>query len=77
MDTNEPVVVQTTNNPTEAEILKNVLESEGIKCELEGENQGGFAGVLGVRILVRAWDEERARRVLDAHAQHLGKRPGT
>ena len=53
MDANEPVVVHTTNNLSEAEILKNVLEGEGIECELDGENQGGFVGVLDVRILVR------------------------
>jgi hypothetical protein len=45
---NEPEVVFTTNNLAEAEILKNVLEGEGIRCELDGENQGGFAGVIGV-----------------------------
>ena len=70
MDVNEPVVVYTTNNLVEAEILKNVLEGEGIKCELDGENQGSFAGVLGVRLLVRAWDEERARQALASHAHH-------
>ena len=52
MDANEPVVIHTTSNLTEAAVLKNVLEGEGIKCELEGENQGSFAGVLDVRILV-------------------------
>ena len=72
MDANEPVVVYTTNNLAEAEILKNVLEGEGIKCELGGENQGSFAGVIGVRILVRAWDEERARQALASHAHHHG-----
>ena len=70
MDANEPVVVYTTNNLAEAEILKNVLEGEGIRCELDGENQGGFAGVIGVRILVRPWDEERARQALASHAHH-------
>jgi hypothetical protein len=70
VDVNEPVVVYTTNNLAEAEILKNVLEDEGIKCELDGENQGSFAGVIGVRILVRAWDEERARQALASHAHH-------
>ena len=72
VDANEPVVVQTTNNFAEAEILKNVLESEGIKCELGGENQGSFADVLGIPIMVRAGDEERARQVLAAHSPHHG-----
>jgi hypothetical protein len=64
------VVVYTTTNLAEAEILKNVLEGEGIRCDLDGENQGGFAGVVDVRILVRAWDEERARQVLASHGHH-------
>ena len=67
MDANEPVVVHTTNSLSEA-ILKNVLEGEGIECELDGENQGGFAGVLDVGLLMRTWDEERARQVLASHA---------
>ncbi len=76
MDVNEPVAVYTTNNLAEAEILKNVLEGEGIKCELGGENQGSFAGVLGVRILVHAWDEERALQALTSHAHHHGGHVG-
>ncbi len=71
LDANELVVVQTTNNLTEAEILKNALEAAGIKCDLEGENQGSFAGILNVRILVRAWDADRARQVLSSHAHQL------
>ena len=76
MNANEPVVIHTTNNLAEAEILKNVLEGEGVKCELDGENQGSFAGVLAVRLLVRAWDEERARQVLASHAHHHGGHSG-
>jgi Putative prokaryotic signal transducing protein len=76
MDANEPAVVYTTNNTSDAEILKNVLEGEGIECELDGENQGGFVGVLDVKILVRASDEERARRVLASHAHNHGLHPG-
>lgn len=70
MNPNEPVAICTTNNLGEAEILKSVLEREGIKCELEGENQGSFAGIIDVRILVRAWDEERARQLLASHKRH-------
>jgi hypothetical protein len=76
MDVDEPVVVYTTNNLAEAEILKNVLEDEGIKCELDGANQGGFAGVIGVRLLVHAWDEERARQALGSHGRHHRARAG-
>jgi hypothetical protein len=70
VDANEPVVLCTTTNPTEAEFLKNLLEGEGVKCQLEGENQGSFAGLFDVRVLVRAWDEDRARQVLALHAPH-------
>ena len=76
MDTNEPVAIRTTKSLAEAEILKNLLESEGIKCELDGENQGGFVGALDVRLLVRAWDEERARQVLASHGHHHERHPG-
>ena len=71
MDANEPVVIYTTNNLAEAEIIENMLEGEGIKCELGGENQGSFAGLFDVRVLVRAWDEERARQMLTLHGQQL------
>ena len=70
MDANEPVVIHTTKDLAEAEILKTVLEGEGIKCELEGERQGSLTGVLDVRLLVRAWDEERARQVIASHGHH-------
>ena len=76
MNVNEPVVVQTTNNPVEAEMLKNVLEGEGIACELDGENQAGFTGVFEIRVTVRAWDEERARKVLHAHTAAHDKHKG-
>jgi hypothetical protein len=67
MDANEPVVLCTTNNPNEAELLKTLLEGDGIKCELDGENQGSLAGILDIRVLVRAWDAERARKALASH----------
>jgi hypothetical protein len=51
-------------------VLKNLLEVEGIQCQLEGENQGSFAGLFNIRVVVRAWDEDRARQVLNAHAPH-------
>jgi hypothetical protein len=72
MDANEPVVIYTTKNLAEAEILRTVLEGEGIPCDLEGENQASFAGVFDIRLLVRAWDEERARRFLASHVHHSG-----
>lgn len=70
MDANELVVLCTTTNPSEAEFLKNLLEGEGVKCELDGENQGSLAGILDIRILVRAWDEDRAVKVIASHLPH-------
>ena len=73
MDVNEPVTVYTTNSAAEAEIVKNLLETEGMKAEVSGESQGSFTGVLGVNVLVRSWDEERARQVLATHGRrHQG-----
>jgi Putative prokaryotic signal transducing protein len=70
VNANEPVEVYASTTLTDAEIVKNYLEGEGITCELEGENQAALSGLLTVRVLVRAWDEERARRVLASHV-HL------
>lgn len=73
MDENEPVAVYTTTNANEAEVLKTLLEGEGIKTELDGENQGSFSGVLNVTILVRAHDEEKARKLLADHEHHMAE----
>ena len=48
-----------------AEIIKAHLEQEGIACWIEGENQAGLAGILPIRLLVRAGDAERARVIVD------------
>jgi Zn-dependent protease/CBS domain-containing protein len=69
-DVNGPVAVYTTTNLAEAEIVKNAIQNEGIQCGLDAENQGGFAGIFAVKVLVRAWDEERARQVLARHSHH-------
>ncbi|MGH7137335.1 MAG: site-2 protease family protein [Pirellulales bacterium] len=66
-DVNEPVVVYSTTNLAEAEIVKNALAAEGIGCGLGGESQGGFTGIFSVKVLVRAWDEERSRQVIAQH----------
>jgi hypothetical protein len=70
MNANEPVEIYATADLADAEMLKSVLEGQGIRCELEGENQASFTGVIPVKILVRAWDEERARQVLASHMHH-------
>jgi hypothetical protein len=73
MDPLEPVPLVTTTDPTQAEILKTALEAEGIPAEVEGENQGGFSGVLMVRLLVRSQDLERAREFLAEHGEIRGR----
>jgi Putative prokaryotic signal transducing protein len=70
MDANSLVVLCTTNNPAEAELIKSLLETEGIRCELEGENQAALTGILAIKVWVRAWDEDKARRVLKERSQH-------
>lgn len=73
MDEHEPVAIYTTTNANEAEFLKSLLDGQGIKSELDGENQGSWSGVLPVRILVTAHDEQRARQVLADHEFHIGE----
>jgi len=62
---NEVEVVYTTNDTYEAEIIRNELHDAGIKCELDGESQGGFTELVETKLLVRAWDADRARRMID------------
>lgn len=49
-----------------AGMIKAHLEQEGIPCWIEGENQAGLAGILPIRLLVRAVDVERARTVIES-----------
>lgn len=67
MNANEPVVVWTSTDPLHAEMVKGTLQSEGIIARLEGASQAGLAGILEVKVLVRAWDADRARRILREH----------
>ena len=57
----EVVVVYTTNDIYEAEIIRNDLRTAGITCELDGQSQGGFTELVETKLLVRAWDADRAR----------------
>ena len=62
------VVVYISNGPYAAEIAKGKLESEGIDAMIQSEAQSTFpvtVDTLGeVKVLVRAEDEQKARRVL-------------
>ncbi len=66
----ELVVVYMSNGPLAAEVIKNKLESEGIRAMLKYESAGRTLGLTvdgmgGVHVLVRAEDEDKARKVLD------------
>lgn len=67
MDEFEPVEVYSLNDPETAEIIQNALRSEGIPCEIEGEHQAGLSGILNMRLMVRARDEDRARALIKSH----------
>jgi hypothetical protein len=67
-DANEVEVVYITNDVYEAEILRNELHGAGIKCELDGMSQGGFTELVETKLLVRAWDADRARRIIEARS---------
>ncbi len=49
-----------------AEIIKAHLQQDGISCWIEGENQAGLAGILPIRLLVRASDGDRARGIIES-----------
>jgi len=59
------VPVFVTTDLAQAEIAKNKLIAEGIQCELERQTQGGFAGIVNIRVLVRAEDFDRARTAIE------------
>jgi hypothetical protein len=64
-DMNEVDVVYTTNDVYEAEIIRNQLHDAGIKCELDGDSQGGFTELVETKLLVRAGDADRARKLIE------------
>jgi hypothetical protein len=74
-EANEVVVVFTTNDVYEAEIVRNQLHDAGIACELDGESQGGFTELVETKLLVRAWDADRARRLIEGRTTDRFERP--
>jgi hypothetical protein len=65
MDTAELVEIYTTTHEADAEVVRGRLEAEGIDSQISGANQGGFAGVLEVKVYVKACDEIRARSIVE------------
>jgi len=75
MSENEELVeVFSSTSTGEAELLRGHLEAEGIPATVDGASQGGFAGVLEVRVLVRALDSVRARAIIEEHEIQLSNR---
>jgi hypothetical protein len=69
MNAQELVPVYVTNDPTLASILVGALKDEGIRATVEGANQAGLAGVMDVRVIVRAEDADRAKHIINDHPQ--------
>lgn len=67
MNKDNLVTVYTLTDPMLAEIIRNAIHAEGLKCEIGGEHQAGITGVLKIEILVRAEDEDAARRIIQKH----------
>ena len=65
MDSEELVEVYMTTHEAEAEVIRGCLDAEGIDSQISGANQGGFAGVLEVKVYVKASDEQLARSIID------------
>ena len=67
MDNIDFVEVRTCQSHEEASVIKNALEEQGIACSLENDHQGGFTGVLAIRVLVPHDQEHAAKTYLDQH----------
>jgi hypothetical protein len=68
MNLNNAVVIETFTSRAVAELAAGLLESEGIEALVMADDAGGAYPVLqfvrGVRLLVAAEDEARAREIL-------------
>ncbi len=68
MNLDDAIVLETFPNRIEAEIAAGLLESEGIEAMVMADDAGGaypsLQFVRGVRLLVAAEDQYRAREIL-------------
>ncbi|MBM4294562.1 MAG: DUF2007 domain-containing protein [Deltaproteobacteria bacterium] len=68
MNLDDAVVIETFSSRAVAELAAGLLESEGIEALVMADDAGGAYPMLqfvrGVRLLVAAEDEERAREIL-------------
>ena len=73
MDSNELVPLYWPADYLQGDAIRQALQGESIPCHLEGENQASWAGggPFGntgrwrMRLLVRASDLERARKIIE------------
>lgn len=56
-----------SSNLVKAEVLCAALNSNGINAVLDNEHQGGYTGVLDVKVLVKSEDAEAARAFIREH----------
>lgn len=60
------VILLEVNNGTQAGLIKSVLEGSGIKAYIPQESFGlALDGVLGIKIMVKPGDLEKAKTVLE------------
>jgi len=68
LNLDDAVVIETFSSRAVAELAAGLLESEGIEALVMADDAGGAYPMLqfvrGVRLLVAAEDEERAREIL-------------
>jgi len=69
MDADDLQVVYTLYDENHAEVIRGALESEGIRCRIDGEHQAGMTNVFEVKLLVRAGDYDRARKIIESHEE--------
>lgn len=63
----ELVTLIEVDNPVRADLIRSILQGSGISSFVPEESFGlTYAGVLGMKIQVRAADLERAREILEA-----------
>jgi hypothetical protein len=73
LNRDDAVVLDTFSNRIEAEMAQGILEGEGIDAMVMADDAGGAYPMLqfvrGVRLMVAAGDEARAKEVLAAMAE--------
>jgi hypothetical protein len=72
VDRDELTTVCTVANSVEAGVIRNALTNEGIRSFIEGQQQGGWSGMLNfpVKIQVRADDADRAGKFIRQREEH-------